>query len=249
MATRKLNHVLNSGEISRIRISDNIQFDRANVPEADGMFTRFGAGGLLYGHNVPDQDVHMETLYTTDVIPPEAWTEYFSITTTHELTPDNGTFTFFGDFFVIDNKDRTLWIRVLVDGIMIGQEETHDMWKDDGNDHQVIAMTRGIPNIIPIGSVVTLELYGESDGIQMNGAYSNAKLRLTAAQSAPVAVVYSSPDDLGTDISRDQINFSLFGVDHKDKEEYYIEDLFDNIWRCIYFKDKDKYSTEKMDFK
>jgi len=191
MATRLISEYMNSGELkdiatTRMSVADNIQFLKAKFPEAEDMFMRFGPDGLIAAHRVPDQDVHMDATYTQDVIPPEAWTEYFNMTTTHEVTPENGTLVFNADAFVLDNKDRTLWIRAKVDGNVLGDEVAHSLWKDSGTDHQQILISWGVKNTVPAGSVVTLELYGESDGIQINGTYQTARLRLTAAQAAPV---------------------------------------------------------------
>jgi len=183
----ELKDILSSGDIARIRLSDNIQFDKAKLPGALGMFVRFSEGGMLGGYRAPDQDVHMEDTLNTDVIPPEAWTEYFSITTTEELTPDNGSALFSADCFVLDNKDRTLWMRFKVNGAVLGGEESVDLWKDSGHDHQQVLMTRAMTSTVAAGSVVTCELYGESDGIQINGSYQVAKFELTAAGANPVA--------------------------------------------------------------
>jgi len=182
----ELKDILNSGDINTMVVADNIIYEKADYTDAEDMFFRMGPGGKAYLHKVPDQDVHMDSDYKQDVIPPEAWTEYFSITTNHELTSDNGTFVFTGDFFVIDNKERDLWLRALVNGTVIGSEEKVTLWKDNGTDHQQVTISRGIVNTIPSGAVVTFELWGESDGIKMNGAYQTARFRLTAAQSAPV---------------------------------------------------------------
>ena len=251
MAFRLASDYLNSGEVSRMRIADNITFDKANTPDAEDMFMRFSAGGQIAGHRVPDQDVHMDAFYSLDVVPPEAWTEYFSITTTHELTPDNGSAMFSADCFVIDNKDRTLWIRVLVDGTMIFETST-DLYKDSGNDHQQILISMGIVNTVPVGAVVTCELYGESDGIQMNGTWQQARFRLTASQSAPVVVDVNVDLDLGAGISRQEIDDALISIDAvrpRDNQQFYIHDNSDHVWLVVYLEKLNKFAVEKLTLK
>jgi len=193
---RKIDDYLKSGEATTMQLSDNIIYEKANNPDTTDMFMRMGFGGKAYLHTVPDQDVHMDGFITTNVIPPEAWTQYISITTEYEMTVDNGTVMFSADCFVLDNKDRTLWIRVLVDGVLLGEEESVALWKDSGTNHQQVLISRGLQNPIASGSVVTLELYGESDGIQINGEYQSARLRLTASQSAPVSAMATAEKTL-----------------------------------------------------
>lgn len=193
MAERKMSEYLASGEVSKIKIADNIQYIKADNPDYDGMFMRIGAGGATELYKAVDQDVIIEDTIDVDTPIPLAWTEMFSITTTHEITPENGTFTFSGDFFNDSSQDTELWIRIKENGVQVGSDFIYNLWKDTGEDHQQVAMSTISTKTIPVGAVVTLELGSSKEGaITMNGSYQIAKFRAIAAQAAPVGTALTT---------------------------------------------------------
>lgn len=187
MANRKINEFLASGEAKTIKVAENIQYTKAALPEYEGMFMRIGAGGATILYKAVDQDVIVEDTVNVSTPIPTAWTEMFSITTTHEITPDNGTFSFSGDFFNDSPQNRELRLRVKVDGTQVRNDFVFDLQRDNGSLHQQVAMNTTPLATVPVGSVITLELMSDNDGaVTMNGDYQIARFRAIAAQAAPV---------------------------------------------------------------
>jgi len=189
---------MTSGEIKTIVVNDNIQYNKAKVG-ADGMFLRIGAGGATELYRAVDQDVVMIDDVTVSTPIPSAWTQMFSITLTTDVTPENGSMVFSGDFFNDSSQDRELWMRMMVDGVQVRSDFIFDLWKDTANDHQQVIMSTTPENTFLSGQVVTLELGADSDGnITMNGDYQQGRLKITEAQAAPVAGTYMNTSSIET---------------------------------------------------
>ena len=185
----ELKDILANGEIKTIQVGDTIQYSKAKFEEAEGMFMRIGAGGATELYRVPNQDVVLIDEITVSTPINSAWQEYFSITLTHDITPENGTIVFSGDFFNDSSQDRELWVRMMVNGTQVRSDFIFDLWKDNATDHQQVIMSSTPDATFSAGDVVTLELGADSDGkITMNGNYQPARLKVTLAQVAPVTM-------------------------------------------------------------
>ena len=180
---RKISDYLKSGEVDRIRISDNIQFDKANVPEADGMFARFGAGGLLTAYRAQDQDKHWEDSHITDVEMSSTENQLLSVTIDDDLLPEDSSYQL---SFVATNTNgwqaKEMTIHIFDDNTEV---DTIDVSVPSNSSHQLYVFSGTVKVNWDTGSVLAFRFSGNDD-ITLNGADTPIKIILTKAQAAAI---------------------------------------------------------------
>ena len=141
----------------------------------------------MQGYRAIDQDIVLTDSDGTSVAITTTPIQLLSITTTHELTPENGSYLFIGDFANSStSKERVLTVITKADGVEIRRDD-FALWKE--NEHQNIVMSGSIKTTYPIDTVITIELQASADGyITANGDYLATTLKVTAAQAAPVNI-------------------------------------------------------------
>ncbi len=169
---RKISDYLNSGEIDRIRVSDNIQFDKANVPEADGMFLKFGPGGLLSAYRAPDLDQHWEDTYTTDIEMSSTENQLLSVTIDDDLLPEDSSYQLSFVATNINRQSQEMTIHIY--------DDTIDVIVAGDASHQLYVFYGSIKAIWDTGSVIEFGFSGNED-ITLNGSDTPVKIILTKA--------------------------------------------------------------------
>jgi len=186
---RKLSDVLASGEIPFINSTDfqvgnNIKFDLANTPDADGMFVRFGLGGLLSAYRAIDQDLYFTDQVTNSVLLTETMSELLSLTLTEDLSEADSSYQINFNASNSDKKPQDITVSILLNGsevrnqvVAVGKEETN----------QLIVLSGAAANTFITGSVLTVGFVAsKSNSLTLNGDLTPTEVILTKAKAAPV---------------------------------------------------------------
>ncbi len=184
MIKRKLSEILESGEIARIRVSDNIQFDKANNPEIKGMFVRFGEGGLLSGYKAKDQDIHWEDSDTSEAPLSSTEIQLLSVTLTEDLLVADNDGSYQLSFAVtnIDKKSQDMDIIIKSEGTEVDRR-TISVAAEASIQTYVLA---GSPKSDwSSGSTISISFNGSAK-LTINGGSLPTKIVITKAQAAPI---------------------------------------------------------------
>ncbi len=181
----ELSEVLNSGDISDIRLSNNLWFEAADVPVAEDMFMRVGLGGGVSLYKAPDQDVHWEDTDNTQQLLDTVATEMLSVTVDQDLTTDNGSWSTSMRLDNTSNQSRTVQLVVTVDGVASAPQD-YDL--DKGEVDKQILLGGAIGVNINSGSIISVSLDTDGAGVQLRGDLFITRLKVTKAQAAPVTM-------------------------------------------------------------
>ncbi len=183
MATRNINDYLNSGEVNRIKVTDNIQFVKADVPEAEGMFARFGTDGLLTGYRAKDQDVHWTDTNAEDITLSSTLNIQMSVTIDQDVSPEDGTYTISFTASNTDKKTKDCVVHIFDDGVEVA---TQTVGVTGESDKIPYVFSGSLSDPYASGSVITCGFTGEAE-VTINGSVSVSTLEIIKAESAPIA--------------------------------------------------------------
>ncbi len=257
--TRNITEYMVSGDLNDILVAGNIGYTVANVPEAEDMFMRIGAGGVTSLYRAPDQDVHWEDSDTSEIPLTTTPNEILSVTIDQDMTVGDGSFVISGQASNSDNKDRVITVTVKDDGAVIATGEVNLL--GDETD-KLFAFSGGISSPVLSSSTITVEFEASTNGdLTLNGTSIATKIKITKALAAPVSAL--SEEDLknidftimiyttniGGSLSRSEIESAIMFNGYDLPTEDFSFKLYDtdvNVMYLIkYLKLEDEYHYEK----
>ncbi len=250
---RNINDFLSSGEAGNVSaanvgVSANLQMKSADTPEAVGMVTVMGDGGLFALEPRPTSNTVDEGLNNTEValVDSVESAAIFTIAASVDFTNtgDSG-YKLFATFTNTKNQPRTVTVRIYDDAVEIGSV-VQTVAATITNVGMLFSGSLGVN--IATDSAVTATFEASGDSVTFNGDVAAGKFQIIKAPPATAIQInealnvdynlYAYAGNLGPSLSRAEIE-SVLGTDRPNI--CMIQDTAGHLFRVVYSSIQDNF--------